>query len=411
MHIWYNSNIFIIDKERFMKEFREGRIYHLLKNNAKWFALIGLAAFLVIKYWDNGMSLLNTTLRAAMPLIIGAAVAYAVNILMTAIEQVYETAFCGHPMAMKFKRAICIIAAFLCLILIITLVMSLVIPQLVECTRLLVSNSNSILTTITDLMRKVPFLDDQVNFIEEHIIKNFNANLLLSKILEFLFHGVNFKATSIFTAVYSMISIVMTAVFGIIFSIYILSGKEKLAAQAKRLINVYMPKHGSRLLHILDVLNDSFHNFIVGQVKDAIILGLMVMIGMFILQLPYAPMISVIVAVTALVPIIGAIVGAVIAAILILSVSPVKALIFIIFFIIIQQVDNNVTYPYIVGNSVGLSGIWVLAAVTIGGAVAGFVGMLCFVPLFSTVYKLIREDVQIRENEIATECKPKAPNL
>ena len=189
---------------------------------------------------------------------------------------------------------------------------------------------------------------------------------------------------------------------GIIISIYILGSKEKLKSQIKRLMNAYVPKHSKRITHILSVFNDSFHNFIIGQVKDAMILGIMVTLGMFILRLPYPIMIGVIVAVTALVPIFGALAGAVIGAILILPVSSVKALIFIIFFIVVQQIDNHIMYPKVVGNSIGLPGLFVLVSITVGGSLFGMLGMICAVPIFSAIYRLLKEDIRKREQSEKT---------
>ena len=145
-------------------------------------------------------------------------------------------------------------------------------------------------------------------------------------------------------------------------------------------------------------MNNSFRSFIVGQVKDACVLGIMLAIAMMIFRMPYAGMIAVIVTVLALVPIVGALIGAVVGFVLILSVSVTKAVLFLILFLVVQQIDNNVTYPRIVGGSIGLPGIWVLAAVTIGGSAFGILGMLFFIPLFSAIYKLVQADIRRRNS-------------
>ena len=189
-----------------------------------------------------------------------------------------------------------------------------------------------------------------------------------------------------------------TLFIGLFFSFYLLSGKEKYGSQFRRVVHTYCPAAESKLFEVLDVLNNSFRSFIVGQVKDACVLGIMLAIAMMIFRMPYAGMIAVIVTVLALVPIVGALIGAVVGFVLILSVSVTKAIVFLILFLVVQQIDNNVTYPRIVGGSIGLPGIWVLAAVTIGGSAFGILGMLFFIPLFSAIYKLVQADIRRRNS-------------
>ena len=193
-----------------------------------------------------------------------------------------------------------------------------------------------------------------------------------------------------------MTGVAATLFIGLFFSFYLLSGKEKYGSQFRRVVHTYCPSVESKLFEVLDVLNNSFRSFIVGQVKDACVLGIMLAIAMMIFRMPYAGMIAVIVTVLALVPIVGALIGAVVGFVLILSVSVTKAVIFLILFLVVQQIDNNVTYPRIVGGSIGLPGIWVLAAVTIGGSAFGILGMLFFIPLFSAIYKLVQADIRRR---------------
>ena len=184
---------------------------------------------------------------------------------------------------------------------------------------------------------------------------------------------------------------ITTSILGaLVFSVYLLAQKEKLLAQSKRLLLAAIPqKAGKRTMHILQITNNAFSSFVTGQVTEAFILGALCCMGMLILRLPYALPVSVIICFTSLIPIFGAWIGAATGAFLIVFVSPIKALTFLIFLLILQQVEGNLIYPRVVGKSVGLPGLWVLAAVTIGGGAFGIAGMLLGVPICSVVYVLV----------------------
>ena len=193
-------------------------------------------------------------------------------------------------------------------------------------------------------------------------------------------------------------SSVFNFVVGLVFSIYILYDKENLKKQATRLIRTWIPKRAAdTVLHVAQVSNVTFRSFVTGQTTEAVILGTLCMIGMLILRIPFAPMIGALIGVTALIPIFGALIGMVVGAVMIVSVDPVKALIFIIFLLILQQIEGDIIYPRVVGSKMGLPGMWVLAAVTIGGSLGGAVGMLLGVPVFSVIYSLLNEATDKRE--------------
>ena len=181
---------------------------------------------------------------------------------------------------------------------------------------------------------------------------------------------------------------------GLIFSFYLVLGRDRLARQSTRVLRRYVPQPiYDRIMYVLGVLNNAFHRYITGQCTEAVILGVLCTIGMMILRLPYATMIGALVGFTALIPIAGAYIGTIVGAFMILTVSPMKMLIFLIFLAVLQQVEGNLIYPKVVGSSIGLPGIWVLAAVTIGGGMMGVAGMLLGVPLASALYTLLRNDV------------------
>ena len=195
----------------------------------------------------------------------------------------------------------------------------------------------------------------------------------------------------------SVVGTITSLVLGIVFAIYILLKKEDLARQSRKVLKAYLPeKKEKRIREIANLSNKTFGNFISGQCLEALIIGVLCFIGMFILQIPYASTISVLVGFTALIPVFGAFIGTVIGAFLILMVDPTKAIIFIIFILILQQLEGNLIYPKVVGKSVGLPGIWVMVAVTVGASIAGVLGMLLSVPICSVLYSILKTDVNNR---------------
>lgn len=217
----------------------------------------------------------------------------------------------------------------------------------------------------------------------------------------FVINGASGAMSLLVSSAGALISVIANLFIGIFFSIYILVDKEKLSRQCTGLIKTYVPA-SEKVLSLISLLGTNFRNFIVAQATDACILGGLCIIGMLILQLPYAVTSGVIVAFFALIPVIGAFLGMGISAFFILMVSPVKALIFLIFIITLQQIDNNIIYPRVVGNRVDLPGMWVLAAVTVFGGLFGIVGIMCSVPVTATVYKLIKDDYRKRANKEET---------
>ena len=194
-----------------------------------------------------------------------------------------------------------------------------------------------------------------------------------------------------------LVSMVVTGVLALVFSIYMLSGKERLLSQCRRLLRAYVPpKFADPILDVVHLTGDTFTHFVTGQLIEACILGGLCSIGMLFIQPDYAPLIGVIIGSSALIPVAGAYIGAILSALLLLMVSPLKAVTFLIFLVILQQIEGNVIYPKVVGTSIGLPGIWVLAAVTVGGGLMGLVGVLLSVPIASVLYTLLRRDVHRR---------------
>ena len=302
---------------------------------------------------------------------------------------------CKKEAAKKMCRPICMLLAFLCIFLIAVLIVQMIVPELIGCLQILLEELPGVLDNV------IVWMEDNLQI--SALLAAENDVLLgsetdwqetFTKVINILMNGlggVMGAATSIISSVFST---VVTLTVGLVFAIYLLVGKEKLGGQFRRLFARYLPeKAAKKFYYVADVLNQSFHSFIVGQCTEAVILGLLCMGGMFLLRLPYAAMIGCLVGFTALIPIAGAYIGAIVGAFMIFTISPVKAIIFIVFLVALQQLEGNLIYPRVVGSSIGLPGVWVLAAVTVGGGVIGVGGMLLGVPLAAAVYQLLKNDM------------------
>lgn len=353
---------------------------------------VGVSIFLLylcIHYWGSAAGILGKLLGAAAPLLIGCIVAYVLNILMSFYERHYLPKSTNR-FAVKSRRVVCLLLAIVTLLLIVALVVGLVLPQLVSCVQLIVAETPGFLREVSLLIQEWGFLPEDIT----DTLANIDWRTQLSQILQVVGTGLGSVVDVLVTTVTSVFSGIVTAFLAFIFAIYLLLSKERLSRQFHRVAGHYLKASWYRkLTYFVDVLNDCFHKYIVGQCTEAVILGVLCALGMWILRLPYAAMIGALIAFTALVPIAGAYIGAVVGAFMILTVSPIKAVIFVVFLVILQQLEGNIIYPRVVGSSIGLPGIWVLAAVTVGGGVMGIGGMLLGVPLAAAIYRLVRDDV------------------
>ena len=368
-----------------------------IKKHAAW--LIGIfILYLCIRYWDSAVSLVSMALSAASPLIMGAVIAYILNILMSFFERYYFPRSKSKAVN-NSRRIVCMLLAFVSLIGIVALIIGIVVPELVNCAKHLFAEVPKAVMDLLAYLEKNDMIDQYVIMIEEFLVENFSGmeDKLVSG-AQSLLSGFGGVMSSVVSVVGSAFSSIVTVLVAIIFSIYILLGKETLCAQAKRLINTYCKKSAEKIFYVADTLDDSFHHFIVGQCTEAVVLGVLCMLGMWIFRFPYAVMIGVLIGFTALIPVAGAYIGAGVGAFMMLTESPLTAVLFLVFVVVLQQVEGNLIYPRVVGNSIGLPGIWVLAAITVGGGLMGVVGMLVAVPLVAAVYKLIQMDVRKRNH-------------
>lgn len=346
-------------------------------------------------------------LQMIKPFLVGGAIAFIINLPMRFYERHLFPANKTGKRAAALKRPVCLTLAFVSVVLVIGVVAATVVPQLIRTVSVLAKEVpvfvEGVLDSLNGILRENPDLQGQIqNILPQEI----NWQSTFVKIGKFLQNGMGSMLTSTVTAASGLISGTVNFFISFIFSIYILSQKEKLEDQCRRLLRAYVkPDVCQWIFKVASLLHQNFSRFITGQCTEAVILGAMFIVAMTIGGMPFAVMIGVLIAFTALIPIVGAFIGCFIGTFLILVDSPAKAVGFVVLFLVLQQVEGNLIYPHVVGNSVGLPSIWVLAAVTIGGSLMGVVGMLIFIPLLSTVYMLLREDVNRRNKAAQKEQK------
>ena len=367
------------------------------KDNLK--RIFVFCVILIIIYWGiNNMNLIgniiNKIISIIFPFILGGALAFILNIPMTFFEKKLLNIKRKKKVFFKNKKVVRIVSLIFAIIVIsfiLYLIINLIVPELIDIVKLLIQN--------------IPYYAEELNKIIQNNTENIqeidniisNMNLDTESIKNELMQIVTGVLNSSISIVVGVIGFITNLIIAIIFAIYILTGKEKLKSQISRLIQAYFDKEkANKIFEIGNIANKTFKNFFTVQCLEATILGSLCIIGMLILNIPYAAPIGVLIGVTALIPVVGAFIGIIIGAILILSVEPIKVITFIIFVLILQQFEGNVIYPRVVGNSVGLPGMWVLMAVTVGGSLFGILGMLLGVPVFSVINTILKNDTEKR---------------
>ncbi len=349
--------------------------------------------FLAIHYWSSLTGLIGVLFSAASALIIGCVIAYVLNILMSFYEKHYFPKNQSKAVE-KSKRVVCMLAAMLTLVAVVVLIIGLVLPELAACIRLLIAEIPVAIDSAVAWLEETGLLATVMTEDAVASLMSINWQEKMTELISVLAAGVGGVAQVAVGAVSATVSVVAQFVIGLIFAIYLLIGKETLGGQVNRLMEHYLkPAWNEKIRYVVGIFDNSFHKFIVGQCIEAVVLGVLCIIGMTILRLPYAMMIGTLIGFTALIPVAGAYIGAGVGAFMILTVSPVQALIFLVFVVVLQQLEGNLIYPKVVGSSIGLPGVWVLAAVTIGGGIMGIPGMLLGVPTVASVYQLVRNDL------------------
>ncbi len=344
-------------------------------------------------------TMLNTIWNLISPFVMGAMLAFVFNVPMRAIEN--QLADIRKP---GLRRALAILITIFLLVMILTFVVELLVPQLQKTIESLVETIPSFAKrTVDELMGFLSEHPELNQLVQENInkadidLRNIDWTIFIQKVVKLIGDSVSSIIGSTFNAIGSVSSALISALVSVVFAIYCLGRKEILATQFRRMLYAILPERwGDRIVRVMRLTNVTFSNFISGQCLEACILGSLFAVSMLIFGMPYVPLVSVIIAVTALVPVVGAFVGCVLGAFFILVDNPVQAVSFVVLFLILQQLENNLIYPRVVGTSIGLPGMWVLVAVTIGGEIMGVAGMLVMIPMASVLYALMGEFTEKR---------------
>ena len=358
------------------------------------YLFLALFVVLVVKYSENIFSKIGNISGAAVPLISGLAMAYVLNILMKKLEKIYFPKS-KNEIINKSRRAVCIFLAILLIIFILVIVALIVIPELVNAISVIIS---AIPKFVEDIIKFIDTNSDKYEVVENTLVTlQIDVNEISRSVMTFTSSLLTGVLNSIILFASTMANSLINFIISLVFAIYALANKEKLSYQIKKVMKAFLKnKSIEKINYVFHVINESFSNFIVGQCVEAVIIGGLCTAGMFVFSFPYAVTVGVFISVTALIPIVGAYLGAALGAFIILTVSPLKAVLFLLYITILQQLENTLIYPKVVGSSIGLPGIWVFAAITIGAGLGGIVGMLLSVPVAATIYKLFVDKVNKR---------------
>ena len=337
-------------------------------------------------------------LKLFMPFIIGIGIAFILNILLKIIEaKVYPKIFKKKTKrSEKLKRPICLVSVMILLVALISLIFKLVIPEFINAVEIFSESLPKYTEIIEDYLEEKEFSEENIKMVTDTL------NEVQKKATSFVMTNTDEIAERIFDMATKVVGYIVNGVIALVFALYIIAQKEKITYQVNKVMRAFLDKKIiDKIDTVVGITNKAFYNFASGQFVEALIIGVLCFIGMIILRIPYAPTISVLVAFTALIPMFGAFIGTIIGAFLILMIDPIKAIIFIIFIIILQQFEGNLIYPKVVGRSVGLPGIWVLVAVTIGASTFGIIGMIISVPLCAILYGVLvnRTNERLKKGE------------
>lgn len=384
------------------------------KKELKKYATVAVLAVVVCFVVQNFKllgGLIGILLNALKPMILGCVIAYIFNILMNWLEKHYFPKR-THKFFRYSRRPVCIVMSFVIVIVMIVFILNIIIPEIINAFTILSEMIPPWIIKARDyvmnIFKEYPEIQEMVDeLFGEFDFKGLDWDSIIESVTETVKKGVKDLIDSAVGILGAITGAVTNIVLAVIFAIYLLARKDKLIRDTNRFMKVYVGDRVNRVVSkFFSVANETFQNFFIGQFIEAILLGSLCFIGATILKLPYAAMSGVVVGVTALIPIVGALIGACVSAFIIFTVNPMQALIFLIFLVILQQLENNLIYPKVVGNSIGLPGIWVLVAITVGGGLFKIAGMVAGVPLAATFYKLYFEKLESKERELGIEVAP-----
>lgn len=365
---------------------------------------IALVIFVLVNF-SKIFAFLGKVISIFSPFLLGIILAFVLNVLNNFIEKKIFGKIKPSKIWNKIKRPLCITLSLILVFLTIFFVMNLLIPQLKNSASLFTDTLPAYKEDIIGILNKFDVDESTVNKVGEYL-DNFG------KVITDYIKGNSKDVITVTTEVAtSVINIISKGIITLVFAIYMIAQKETLSRQINKVMKAYLkPKTINKINTVGTLANKTFSNFVTGQCLEALIFGSLVFVGMLIFRFPYASTIGVLLGFTALIPIFGAFIGTAIGFILIMMVSPVKAILFVVFIIVLQQIEGNLIYPRVVGKSIGLPGMWVLLSVTVGGSIGGILGMLIATPLCSLLYALFTKMVndRLKSNKIVTKVKEKA---
>lgn len=365
---------------------------------------IALVIFTLVNF-SKILAFLGKVISIFSPFLLGIILAFVLNVLNNFIEKKIFGKIKPSKIWNKIKRPLCITLSLILVFLTIFFVMNLLIPQLKNSASLFTDTLPAYKEDIIGILNKFDVDESTVNKVGEYL-DNFG------KVITDYIKGNSKDVITVTTEVAtSVVNIISKGIITLVFAIYMIAQKETLSRQINKVMKAYLkPKTINKINTVGTLANKTFSNFVTGQCLEALIFGSLVFVGMLIFRFPYASTIGVLLGFTALIPIFGAFIGTAIGFILIMMVSPVKAILFVVFIIVLQQIEGNLIYPRVVGKSIGLPGMWVLLSVTVGGSIGGILGMLIATPLCSLLYALFTKMVndRLKSNKIVTKVKEKA---
>lgn len=365
---------------------------------------IALVIFALVNF-SKIFAFLGKVISIFSPFLLGIILAFVLNVLNNFIEKKIFGKIKPSKIWNKVKRPLCITLSLILVFLTIFFVMNLLIPQLKNSASLFTDTLPAYKEDIIGILNKFDVDESTVNKVGEYL-DNFG------KVITDYIKGNSKDVITVTTEVAtSVVNIISKGIITLVFAIYMIAQKETLSRQINKVMKAYLkPKTINKINTVGTLANKTFSNFVTGQCLEALIFGSLVFVGMLIFRFPYASTIGVLLGFTALIPIFGAFIGTAIGFILIMMVSPVKAILFVVFIIVLQQIEGNLIYPRVVGKSIGLPGMWVLLSVTVGGSIGGILGMLIATPLCSLLYALFTKMVndRLKSNKIVTKVKEKA---
>ena len=356
----------------------------------KYIVYIVVATIIVyatVRYFGTVESYILRVTNTLMPFVAGAIMAYIINILMDSYEDLLLKKFHNK----KIIRTVSILLSIFTFVLVIGLLLGLIIPQLVKIMFSIMYTNPSDIKKIIESISKNNIVDKIADIMNVDI-NNIDISGYVTKLIHSVMSSVGNILIGVISGISGFFNTVISVFMAVVFAIYILVDKERIAVQGDKLLRAFLPSKRDTVIDVLSIFNKSFRNYFISQVKEAIILGVLLYIVMLIARLPYASSISILVGVTALIPVIGAYAGLFIGALMIITKSFSSMIIFIIVHTVVQQFENNIIYPRVVGSSVGLPGMWVIVAVALGGSLFGIFGVFVAVPVAASLYFILRRE-------------------